>query len=70
MIGGSTSIDVKDITGDYLASKVHEYTHLYPGKIMSSFSDKGKREYISVKALISVYYELQPDLNYDLDYIC
>ncbi|MGB6533921.1 MAG: hypothetical protein WBF33_38050, partial [Candidatus Nitrosopolaris sp.] len=28
--------DIKSITGDYLASKVREYTRIYPGKIMSS----------------------------------
>ena len=48
--------DIKSITGDYLASKVREYTRIYPGKIMSSsFGDK--RKPISVRELISRYYE-------------
>jgi hypothetical protein len=50
------SIDVKKITGDYLASKVREYIRIYRGKIMSS-SFEGKRKRLPVKKLISEYYE-------------
>jgi len=55
--GGSSNIDVRRITGDYLTSKVREYFQLYPGEIRSSFSGKGRRERISVERLISIYYE-------------
>src|SRR5215831_2011016 len=55
--GGSSNIDVRRITGDYLTSKVREYYQLYPGEIRSSFSGKGRRERISVERLISIYYE-------------